>query len=134
MAFLRQNRLKIKIFVKIVFCTHKLVKIFIFEHFNVKNPIYINYFQWDGETALWRYDERAERCINPDSSILGDEDSCDENYEQIRQRSFLRRRLCKNTARMSTAGALRLSTKPAERRVVPSGPVPNRKLRPMIAR
>jgi WD repeat-containing protein 23 len=38
---------------------------------------------WDGETSVWRYDERAARNINPESSsgVIGDEDSCDERYE-----------------------------------------------------
>uniref|UniRef100_A0A915DPJ7 Uncharacterized protein n=1 Tax=Ditylenchus dipsaci TaxID=166011 RepID=A0A915DPJ7_9BILA len=41
---------------------------------------------WDGKTHVWRFDERAKRSINPDSSVTGDEDSCDENYEPIRKR------------------------------------------------
>uniref|UniRef100_A0A914ELB6 Uncharacterized protein n=1 Tax=Acrobeloides nanus TaxID=290746 RepID=A0A914ELB6_9BILA len=47
---------------------------------------------WDGETSLWKYDERAARNINPDSYISGDEDSCDENYQPIRQRYRMCRR------------------------------------------
>jgi hypothetical protein len=41
---------------------------------------------WDGKTHLWRYDEREQHSINPDSSAIGDENSCDENYEPVRLR------------------------------------------------
>jgi WD repeat-containing protein 23 len=40
---------------------------------------------WDGETTIWRYDEREMRNINPESisNTPGDEDSCDESYKPV---------------------------------------------------
>ncbi|KAI6241181.1 Transcription initiation factor IIE subunit alpha [Aphelenchoides fujianensis] len=38
---------------------------------------------WDGTVALWRFDERCERNVNPDGGETGDEDSCDEAYRPI---------------------------------------------------
>ncbi|KAK0428648.1 hypothetical protein QR680_010930 [Steinernema hermaphroditum] len=40
---------------------------------------------WDGQTALWKFDERAVRDTNPDSDVenIGCEDSSDEFYRPI---------------------------------------------------
>ncbi|MFH4974063.1 hypothetical protein AB6A40_000772 [Gnathostoma spinigerum] len=45
---------------------------------------------WDGETAVWRYDERVERNINPESwdKSPGDEESSDEYYTPIQPRRY----------------------------------------------
>uniref|UniRef100_A0A1I7YMQ4 WD_REPEATS_REGION domain-containing protein n=1 Tax=Steinernema glaseri TaxID=37863 RepID=A0A1I7YMQ4_9BILA len=49
---------------------------------------------WDGQTALWKFDERAVRDINPDSIIdeVGGEDSCDELYRPLTKKSRRKRK------------------------------------------
>ncbi|KAI6178358.1 Transcription initiation factor IIE subunit alpha [Aphelenchoides besseyi] len=48
---------------------------------------------WDGTCALWRFDERKQRNINPeDGSITGDEDSSDESYRPLDSRYGGRKR------------------------------------------
>ncbi|TKR63444.1 hypothetical protein L596_027276 [Steinernema carpocapsae] len=48
---------------------------------------------WDGQTAIWHYDERATRNINPDTVFedTDNEESCDENYRPMPK---IRRRGC----------------------------------------
>jgi WD40 repeat protein len=52
---------------------------------------------WDGVAATWRYDERAERNINPEKPLSvveanGDEDSCDQEYRPINAGHMRQRR------------------------------------------
>jgi hypothetical protein len=67
--------------------------------------------QWDGVAAIWRYDERADRNINPDSigmdGRIGDEDSCDEDYHPMNCGASARyggMRLRKRRCRQSSNG------------------------------
>lgn len=57
---------------------------------------------WDGVTALWRFDERMNRNINPDFNDwdLGDEDTSDEMYYQIQQRRRIQKRRADDELRL----------------------------------
>uniref|UniRef100_A0A914V9L9 Sugar transporter SWEET1 n=1 Tax=Plectus sambesii TaxID=2011161 RepID=A0A914V9L9_9BILA len=44
---------------------------------------------WDGETAVWRWDQRAKRNFDVETAgdaTMSDEDSCDEEYNRVRGR------------------------------------------------
>ncbi|KAI1731403.1 DDB1- and CUL4-associated factor 11 like protein [Ditylenchus destructor] len=60
---------------------------------------------WDGKTHVWRWDERQNRCINPDSNVIGDENSCDENYEPIKVRKLKSRPKIRFRGRSSSSVA-----------------------------
>uniref|UniRef100_A0A8R1HRL0 WD_REPEATS_REGION domain-containing protein n=1 Tax=Caenorhabditis japonica TaxID=281687 RepID=A0A8R1HRL0_CAEJA len=55
---------------------------------------------WDGVTSVWLWDERAEHITAPyDHAKHGDEDSCDELYEEIKRQPSRRTRK-RNTVRV----------------------------------
>ena len=51
--------------------------------------------QWDGTVALWRFDERVRRNINPEFVVegTGDEDTSDELYRQLQRKRKQKRKV-----------------------------------------